>query len=190
MNDEVESDIMDEKRVCIIGAGVSGLATAKVFLSRQHAVTVFERRGALGGVWAPESRYPGVRLQTRRQCYCFSDFPMPSHYPEFPSGQQVYEYLVSYAKNFGVDRTTAFQPRCRVFARAQTARRGGGSTFAISKPTAKLRKTSISSLFATEFFRSRAFRSLPVAMSSKRTADKCSTRPRSGISIRSRGGLS
>jgi dimethylaniline monooxygenase (N-oxide forming) len=104
----VESDIMDEKRVCIIGAGVSGLATAKVFLSRGHAVTVFERRAALGGVWAPQSRYPGVRLQTKRQCYSFSDFPMPSHYPEFPSGQQVYEYLVSYAKNFGVDRTIRF----------------------------------------------------------------------------------
>src|SRR4051812_2500464 len=79
-------------RVGIIGAGVSGLVTARVFLSQGHAVTVFEQRDTLGGVWAPARRYPGVRLQTTRHSYCFSDFAMPSHYPEFPTGQQVHEY--------------------------------------------------------------------------------------------------
>src|SRR3954447_9242084 len=86
-------------RVGIIGAGVSGLATAKVFLSAGHAVTVFEQRDTLGGVWAPARRYPGVRLQTTRHTYCFSDFAMPSHYPEFPTGQQLHEYLGAYAKH-------------------------------------------------------------------------------------------
>ena len=106
-------------RVCIIGAGVSGLATAKVFLSQGHAVTLFEQRDTLGGVWSPARRYPGVRLQTKRDYYCFSDFPMPGHYPEFPSGQQVYEYLCAYAKHFQVDQAIEVRTEVRsVVARA------------------------------------------------------------------------
>ena len=106
-------------RVCIIGAGVSGLATAKVFLSQGHAVTLFEQRDTLGGVWSPARRYPGVRLQTKRECYCFSDFAMPSHYPEFPTGQQVYEYLCAYAKHFRVDQAIEVRTEvCSVVARA------------------------------------------------------------------------
>jgi len=93
---------MGRKHVGIVGAGVSGLATAKVFLSQGHTVTLFEQVAALGGVWAPSRHYPGVRLQTKRDSYSFSDFPMPAHYPEFPTGQQVYEYLAAYAQHFGV----------------------------------------------------------------------------------------
>jgi len=101
------------KKVGIIGAGVAGLATAKVFLSQGYAVTVFERVGTLGGVWSPTRCYPGVRLQTKRQHYAFSDFPMPPHYPEFPTGRQVYEYLRAYAARFGVDRVIRFRTEVR-----------------------------------------------------------------------------
>jgi dimethylaniline monooxygenase (N-oxide forming) len=93
---------MVSRKVAIVGAGVSGLATAKVFLSQGHEVTVFEQLSTLGGVWAPARHYPGVRLQIKRQCYSFSDFPMPSHYPQLPSGQQIFEYLDAYARHFNV----------------------------------------------------------------------------------------
>jgi dimethylaniline monooxygenase (N-oxide forming) len=100
---------MQPKHVGIIGAGVSGLATAKVFLSQGHEVTLFEQADSLGGVWAPSRHYPGVRLQIKRQCYAFSDFPMPSHYPEFPTGQQIYEYLEAYARHFDVLQKVRFK---------------------------------------------------------------------------------
>jgi cation diffusion facilitator CzcD-associated flavoprotein CzcO len=93
---------MNNKTVCIVGAGVSGLATAKVFRSQGHRVSVFDKVGALGGVWTPARRHPGLQLQTVRDCYAFSDFPMPAHYPEFPSGAQIYDYLVAYATHFGI----------------------------------------------------------------------------------------
>jgi dimethylaniline monooxygenase (N-oxide forming) len=96
---------MAKKKVCIVGAGVSGLATAKVLRSAGHEVVVFDKVEALGGVWAPSRRHPGLRLQTVRDCYAFSDFPMPAHYPEFPSGQQIHDYLVAYATHFGVIET-------------------------------------------------------------------------------------
>jgi cation diffusion facilitator CzcD-associated flavoprotein CzcO len=110
--------MQSEKQVAVVGAGVAGLATAKVFLSQGHSVTIFERGDTLGGVWSRARCYPGLRLQTKRQCYTFSDFPMPDHYPEFPNSAQVYDYLVAYAKHFGAfDRirlgseVTSIEPR-------------------------------------------------------------------------------
>jgi cation diffusion facilitator CzcD-associated flavoprotein CzcO len=87
-------------RICIIGSGVSGLVAAKVMRERGHDVTVLERSGDIGGVWEPSRSYPGVKTQTPRDLYCFSDFPMPADYPEWPSGAQVHAYLDAYAKRF------------------------------------------------------------------------------------------
>jgi acyl-CoA synthetase (AMP-forming)/AMP-acid ligase II len=72
------------RRACIIGAGLSGLVAAKVFLSRGYEVVVVEKGPEIGGVWAPSKSYPGVCTQTPRDLYCFSDFPMPRSYPEWP----------------------------------------------------------------------------------------------------------
>jgi len=97
-----------KRRVCIIGAGVSGLVAAKVFAAAGREVVVAEKSAELGGVWAPSKSYPGVRTQTPRDLYCFSDFPMPADYPEWPSGPQVYKYLCDYAAHFDVAKLIRF----------------------------------------------------------------------------------
>ena len=88
--------------VGIIGAGVSGLVTAKTIREHGFSVVVFERETELGGVWASTRRYPNVTTQNTRDTYTFSDFPMPKHYPEWPTGQQVQEYLTNYARQFNI----------------------------------------------------------------------------------------
>ncbi|MBO9661226.1 MAG: FAD-dependent oxidoreductase, partial [Chitinophagaceae bacterium] len=88
------------KHIAIIGAGISGLATAKAFLERGHQVTIFEKSADLGGVWEKSRSYLGVATQTTRDEYAFSDFPMPSDYPHWPSGAQVQAYLGNYAAFF------------------------------------------------------------------------------------------
>ena len=90
------------RRVCVIGAGISGLVAAKVLRGRGYDVAVVEKGGDLGGVWDPARSYPGVQTQTPRDLYCFSDFPMPSEYPEWPSGAQMHAYLGAYAQRFGL----------------------------------------------------------------------------------------
>ena len=90
------------KHVGIIGAGISGLVTAKAFLEKGYRVTVLEKAADLGGVWEKSRSYLGVATQTTRDEYAFSDFPMPKHYPQWPSGAQVQAYLANYAKAFGV----------------------------------------------------------------------------------------
>ncbi|WP_123193630.1 flavin-containing monooxygenase [Pannonibacter phragmitetus] len=86
------------KQVCVIGAGVSGLAAAHAFQEQGHAVTVLERSHELGGVWAPHRSYPGIRTQSPKDLYRYTDAAMPEGYPEWPSGAQVHAYLESYAR--------------------------------------------------------------------------------------------
>ena len=45
--------MVKQKHVCVIGAGISGLAAGKAFAGRGHKVTIIERSGDLGGVWEP-----------------------------------------------------------------------------------------------------------------------------------------
>ncbi|RYY54934.1 MAG: FAD-dependent oxidoreductase [Chitinophagaceae bacterium] len=90
------------KHIAIIGAGISGLVTAKIFLQAGHKVTVFEKANDLGGVWEKSRSYLGVATQTTRDEYAFSDFPMPADYPDWPSGSQVQKYLSDYARRFEV----------------------------------------------------------------------------------------
>ncbi len=97
------------RRVCVIGAGISGLVAAKVLRARGYGVTVVEKGGDLGGVWDPARSYPGVQTQTPRDLYCFSDFPMPPEYPEWPSGAQMHAYLGDYARHFGLRPCIRFQ---------------------------------------------------------------------------------
>lgn len=90
-------------RIAVIGAGVAGLATAKVLAEAGHAVQVFDRTPDVGGVWSATRRYPGLTTQSPKAQYALSDFPMPAEYPEWPTGAQVQEWLAAYAARFALD---------------------------------------------------------------------------------------
>ncbi|WP_113699893.1 flavin-containing monooxygenase [Nonomuraea lactucae] len=90
-------------RIGIIGAGVAGLATAKVLTQAGHEVQVFDKAPDVGGVWSRTRRYPGLTTQSPKTQYALSDFPMPADYPEWPTGEQVQAYLAAYAAEFGLE---------------------------------------------------------------------------------------
>lgn len=88
------------KTIGIIGAGVSGLITAKTFLEEGFDCEIFERNKSLGGVW--ENGYHLLHLQLAKESYEFLDWPMPSSYPDYPSCDQILAYLNSYARHFRI----------------------------------------------------------------------------------------
>ena len=88
------------KTIGIIGAGIAGLSTAKIFKAFGYDVAAFEKEPDIGGVWTASRRYPGLTTQNPRDTYALSDFPMPRSYPEWPSGQQCQEYLQAYTEKF------------------------------------------------------------------------------------------
>jgi len=100
---------MQIRRICVIGAGISGLVTAKVFTEEGYDVTVFEQKQGLGGVWEKSRSYPGLTSQNTGDTYCFSDYPMPASYPDWPTAEQIRNYLESYAKHFGIIDKIRFQ---------------------------------------------------------------------------------
>lgn len=100
---------MEIKQICVIGAGISGLVTAKTFVEEGYDVTVFEKQKGLGGVWEKSRSYPGLTTQNTGDTYNFSDYPMPTSYPEWPTAEDMRNYLNSYAQNFGVLERIRFQ---------------------------------------------------------------------------------
>ncbi|MFF5036174.1 flavin-containing monooxygenase [Nocardia salmonicida] len=89
-------------RIGIVGAGVAGLACAKVLSQAGFPVEVFDRAPDVGGVWSATRRYPGLRAQNSKATYAFSDHPMPEDFPRWPDGQQMQAYLAGYVQEFGL----------------------------------------------------------------------------------------
>lgn len=95
---------MDRKRVCVIGAGIAGLATANVMGEDSFDVTVYEKEPTVGEVWAESRTYPGLRANDLKEIYAFSDFPYPADADTFPTPEQIRGYLNGYADHFGLRR--------------------------------------------------------------------------------------
>ncbi|KAK1373762.1 Flavin-containing monooxygenase [Heracleum sosnowskyi] len=88
-----------ERKVAIIGAGISGLAACRYCKSKGLNPIVFESESSVGGIWRKTIRT--TKLQTPKHFYQFSDFPWPPSVTEdFPAQSQVFQYLQSYAHHF------------------------------------------------------------------------------------------
>lgn len=92
--------------VCVIGAGVSGLAAIKNLREQGFAVDCFERETGVGGAWNwrhPRSPvYASTHLVSSKPFTQFPDFPMPDEWPDYPHHSKVFEYLERYCEHFGL----------------------------------------------------------------------------------------
>ncbi|MDN3244445.1 MULTISPECIES: NAD(P)-binding domain-containing protein [unclassified Streptomyces] len=95
-------------RVCVIGAGLSGLAVGHALRERGIGFVCLEKADDVGGIWRrPEAgeRGPGyesLHLNTAKQLTGYADFPMPESYPLYPRHSQFAAYLRSFAEWSGV----------------------------------------------------------------------------------------
>ena len=93
-------------KVCIIGAGPSGLTAAKTFSERGIPFDCLERENDIGGLWNETTNtgvvYDTTYLVSSRKYTGFEDYPMPEDYPTYPSHREALAYLRDYAQNFGI----------------------------------------------------------------------------------------
>ncbi|GAA1796321.1 flavin-containing monooxygenase [Actinomadura chokoriensis] len=94
------------RRVAVIGAGPAGLAAGKALRDAGADAVLYERGDRPGGLWARGSgqspAYASLHLNTSKGRTEFADFPMPRHWPDYPSADMVAGYLADYAERFGV----------------------------------------------------------------------------------------
>jgi cation diffusion facilitator CzcD-associated flavoprotein CzcO len=99
-------------RYCIIGAGPAGLATARAFGQAGIPFEVLERHSDVGGIWDLANdetpMYETAHFISSRTQSAFSDFPMPEHYPDYPSWRQILEYLRDFAEHYDLRRHIEF----------------------------------------------------------------------------------
>jgi cation diffusion facilitator CzcD-associated flavoprotein CzcO len=97
-------------QMALIGAGPVGLGMAKALLAHNIAYEQLEADGDLGGNWF-HGVYETVHIISSRKTTEYADFPMPADYPDFPSRQQVLDYLRDYAKKFQLRRNIQFNTK-------------------------------------------------------------------------------
>lgn len=106
--------ISTNPRVCVVGAGSSGIATAKVLDERGIGFDCYELSDRVGGNWVwknsngVSASYRSLHINTSRQRMAFSDFPMPSNLPDFARHDQVAAYFDAYVDHFGFREKITF----------------------------------------------------------------------------------
>lgn len=94
------------KRICVIGAGPSGITAAKNLLDEGLEVTVYDYGKEVGGNWvfseagSHSSVFETTHIISSKTLSQYDDFPMPADYPDYPSHKQLARYFQDYARHF------------------------------------------------------------------------------------------
>ncbi|XP_026200865.1 dimethylaniline monooxygenase [N-oxide-forming] 5-like [Anabas testudineus] len=107
------------RRVAVVGGGSSGLACIKCCLDEGLEPVCFESSDDIGGLWRfkenPEpdraSIYHSVIINTSKEMMCFSDFPIPAHFPNFMHNSLIMDYFRMYADHFQLTKHIRFNTK-------------------------------------------------------------------------------
>ena len=102
-------------RVCIIGAGSSGIAACQVLDARGIPFDCFEAGSQVGGNWrylndnGMSSAYRSLHINTSRDVMGYASFPMPATLPNYPNHYQIAAYFDSFVDHFGLRSKITFR---------------------------------------------------------------------------------
>ncbi|XP_075944653.1 flavin-containing monooxygenase 5-like [Anarhichas minor] len=107
------------RRVAVIGGGSSGLACIKCCLDEGLEPVCFESSNDIGGLWRfkenPEpdraSIYHSVIINTSKEMMCFSDLPIPAHYPNYMHNSLIMDYFRIFADRFQLTKHIRFNTK-------------------------------------------------------------------------------
>lgn len=103
------------EKICIIGAGSSGIVAAKVLKQNGLPFDCFEKGSGIGGNWryrndnGQSAAYRSLHINTSKTRMAYSDFPMPETYPDFPGHADILRYFENYVDHFGFRDNIRFQ---------------------------------------------------------------------------------
>ena len=97
---------MGSKKVCVIGAGPSGITAAKNLRDEGMEVVVYDLGTEVGGNWVftedvgHSSVFETTHIISSKTLSEYADFPMPADYPDYPSHKHLAKYFQDYARHF------------------------------------------------------------------------------------------
>ena len=92
----------ENKRIAIIGAGMSGiLAAIKLKEQGEANIVVYEKGDSLGGVWR-ENRYPGLTCDVPAHCYTYTFAPYAEWSAYYATGAEIKAYFEKVVDDFGI----------------------------------------------------------------------------------------
>ncbi len=103
------------EKVCIIGAGSSGIASCQVLSERGIPYDCYEAGAEVGGNWRylndneMSSAYRSLHINTCRDVMEYAAYPMPKTLPDFPSHYQIAAYFDDFVDHFGLRETITFR---------------------------------------------------------------------------------
>lgn len=93
-------------RVCVVGGGPAGLSLARTFLRHGIPFDIYERHSDVGGLWDQSNPgspvYDSAHFISSKTQSHYHDFPMPNHYPDYPSNRQIHGYMQAFADAYGL----------------------------------------------------------------------------------------
>jgi dimethylaniline monooxygenase (N-oxide forming) len=101
-------------KVCVIGAGSSGIASCQVLDARGIDFECFEKGSGVGGNWRYDndnglsSAYRSLFINTSRRMMQYASYPMPDDYPDYPHHTQIARYFDDYVDHFGLRDRISF----------------------------------------------------------------------------------
>jgi thioredoxin reductase len=106
--------VASSEKVCVVGAGSSGITACQVLKSRGIPFDCFEKGSQIGGNWryrndnGMSSAYRSLHINSSRKLMSFKAFPMPEDYPDYPSHGHIADYFDAYAERFGLGEKIRF----------------------------------------------------------------------------------
>jgi len=95
-----------KNRYCIIGAGPAGLIMARALAHEGIPYDQFERHTDVGGIWDKANPgspiYESAHFISSKWVSYFYGFPMPDHYPDYPSHRQILDYIRAFARAYNL----------------------------------------------------------------------------------------
>ncbi|WP_406376495.1 NAD(P)-binding domain-containing protein [Streptomyces sp. NBC_00647] len=103
------------RKVCVIGAGSSGIAACQVLAERGIPYDCYELGSEVGGNWrylndnGLSSAYRSLHINTSRQVMEYASYPMPPSSPDYPGHAHIARYFDAFVDHFRLRPSIAFR---------------------------------------------------------------------------------
>jgi len=117
--------------VVVVGAGFAGLSAAKAYMqcAPDADMVLLDNNKTVGGTWAEERLYEGLRSNNLRGTLEFPDYPLHDGFGvkhgEHLPGKVVHDYLAEYAKHWNIDHRIRFESKVLDADKVEGEKRSG-----------------------------------------------------------------